>query len=486
MRRFLTLTALLCAAAAASLVLPAFASASSRQVTIVQDDGRLYRGGPTVRRRALDELKALGADVVKVQVYWDEIAPGGRRKPSGFDGANPASYDWRAYDDFVRAAVERGLRPFLALGGRAPAWAVRRQTARLNGIYRPSALELERFARAAGTRYSGSYGGLPRVTLWSAWNEPNLSSWLRPQRSRRGVVLSPSIYRNLYLAVYRGLRATGHGGDTILLGELMPLGGRSSKRVAPLLFLRELACLNRRYRPYRGRAARARGCKRVGRIPTSGLAYHPYTPRGGPRARTRNRDDASIANLGRLTRVLNALGRRGKLPRRVPVWITEYGFQTNPPDPLQYPIRRVPGFMDESEWLAFRSGRVRSYSQFQLFDDRLNPGGGLRRFAGFQGGLRFSSGRAKPGIYAAFRLPAFVRLLGGGRVEVFGGLRSGAPGSAVTVQSRTRGGSYRLLGGARLNASGYFRKIYSVSGASRRLYRVTIGGLARVKRPARR
>ena len=97
-----------------------------------------------------------------------------------------------------------------------------------------------------------------------------------------GVPQSPSIYRKLYLAGHAGLSATGHGGDRILLGELMPRGGTSPKKIRPLVFLRELVCLDSNYRQYRGRAARARGCGKVGRIPTSGLAYHPYTLRGGP------------------------------------------------------------------------------------------------------------------------------------------------------------------------------------------------------------
>jgi hypothetical protein len=322
------------------------------------------------------------------------------------------------------------------------------------------------------------------VDIWSIWNEPNLFGWLLPQR-RRGVALSPSIYRGLYLAGYRGLRDSGHGDDTILLGELMPLGAGSPRKVPPLEFLREMACLDRRYRPYRGRAARKRGCGKVHRIPTSGLAYHPYTPRGGVRALAK-RDEATISTLGRLTRVLDALAGRGKLPRRLPVWITEYGFQTDPPDPFQYPIRRVPGLMDESEWIAFRNRRVRSYSQYLIRDEPpRRSSSNFYRHSSFQLGLRFANGRAKPGVYEAFRMPGFARLLAGGRVEVFGGLRSASGGSA-RIESRVRGGRYRSLGLAPLNGAGYFRKVLRVSSAAERKYRITIAGRSRVKRPMSR
>jgi hypothetical protein len=476
MRRLPTITALLCLSVlAAGLALAASASASSRQVTIMQDDRLLFRSGNAERARTLDEFKALGADIVKVQVYWNEIAPG-PKKPAGFDGSNPGNYNWSTYDSIVQGALARGLRPFLALGGRAPDWAIRKRTKSHNGTYRPSAREFQLFARAAGRRY-------PQVKLWSLWNEANLGSWLQPQRGKHGVPLSPSIYRKLYLAGFRGLRDSGHGGDTILLGELMPLGQTSARKVPPLDFLREMACLDKRYHQIRGRAARRRGCRRVGRFPTSGIAYHPYTPRGGVSAKPRS-NEASISTLRRLTRVLDALARRGKLPHRLPIWITEFGFQTNPPDPFQFSIHKVPGFLDESQWLAFRNRRVKSYSQYTLADDKAGPGNVFRRWAGFQMGLRFNSGKQKRNVYAAFRLPVFVRVRGR-RVEVFGARRP-QPGAIATVQSRRKGHAFHLLGHIRLNSKGYFRRVFRVSGASNRVYRITVGQLSRTKRPARR
>jgi hypothetical protein len=475
MRRITLLTALACAAVSAFFVLPGGAGANSRQLMIMQDDSRLLRGGGGPRNASLDEMHALGADVVKVQVYWNEIAPG-PHKPPGFDGSDPSNYNWSAYDAVVRGAIARGMRPFLSLGGRAPDWAIRKKTKRHNGTYRPSAREFRLFAQAAGRHF-------PQVHLWSAWNEPNLSSWLQPQRGKHGVPLAPSIYRNLYLAAHKGLVDSGHGADTILIGELMPLGNGSVKKIPPLTFLREMVCLNSHYRPYRGHAARVRGCKKVKRIPTSGLAYHPYTPRGGLR-RKPGAGEASITTLGRLGRVLDRIARHGKLPRRLPIWNTEFGFQTNPPDPFQYRIKKVPGFLDESEWIDFRAHRVRSHDQYTLFDDRASGGSIFTKWAGFQQGLRFASGKAKPGVYGAFRMPAFVRPLGAA-AEVFAGLRF-EPGATATVFSRKPGGKYHKLGTATLNSAGYFQKIFRVSSPGHRVYRIRIGSYSRTKRPARR
>jgi hypothetical protein len=320
------------------------------------------------------------------------------------------------------------------------------------------------------------------VHIWSIWNEPNLYSWLSPQR-RDGVPQSPSIYRKLYLAGHDGLAASGHGSDTILLGELMPLGIGSQKKIAPLDFLREFFCLDSHYKQIRGRAAKARGCKRVRKVATSGLAFHPYTPRGGL-DRNPGKGEASITTLRRVTKTLDALARRGKLRRKLPVWITEFGFQTKPPDPFQYPIKRVPGFMDRSEFISFRNSRVKSYSQYTVRDDRPGSGSGFQKWAGFQNGIRFLSGAKKPGVYDAFRMPVFVRALGRA-AEVFGGLRF-SPGATATISSRKRGGSYRTLGTATLNSAGYFRKIFRVSSPGHRVYRITIGSYSRTKRPARR
>jgi hypothetical protein len=85
-------------------------------------------------------------------------------------------------------------------------------------------------------------------------------------------------------------------------------------------------------------------------------------------------------------------------------------------------------------------------------------------------------------VYDAFRMPVFVRLLGSSRVEVFGGLRTGAR-AVARIESRRRGGRYRALGKARLSSAGYFRKVLSVGGANDRTYRVTIRGHRRVKKP---
>jgi hypothetical protein len=467
MKRLTITIAMLVAAAVAAP--PAYSS--SEQLLVMQDDGRV-RSTPA---ETLSEFAGLGADVVKINLYWDEVAPNTRRKPSGFDGANPGSYSWGSYDTAVGAILAQGMQPYLSIGGHAPKWATHGRGR--PGTMRPSAKEFRLFAQAAGQHFAN-------VHIWSIWNEPNLYSWLGPQR-KRGTPLSPSIYRGLYLAGYRGLDDAGHRGDTILLGELMPRGGTSPDKVRPLEFLREMACLDRHYHQIRGRAAKKRGCRKVGRFPTSGIAYHPYTPPAGPHT-AEGPDDAAIGQLARLRATIDALARRGKLPRRTPIWITEFGYQTKPPDPLQgTSLKRAAGFMDESEWIAFRNRRVASYSQYRLFDDPPRPGSGPLRWSSWQAGLHFHSGKQKPAVYAAFRLPVFVRALSGNRVEIFGARRTLSRGTAQ-IESKAPGASYRSLGTAEVNQAGYFRRVFKVNGAAGRKYKVTLDGFTRVKSPVAR
>ena len=130
------------------------------------------------------------------------------------------------------------------------------------------------------------------------------------------------------------------------------------------------------------------------------------------------------------------------------MWLTEFGVQTDPPDYLfGAPIKRVPAYMGMSERIAYRNKRVLSYSQYPLFDDHGT--------AGFQSGLRFVNGKTKPGVYAEYQRPIFVRRIGSTRVEWFGGVRAATSGS-VTLFSRSGKGKFKPVGTATLNSRGYF------------------------------
>ena len=465
----------LCLAVLAAI--PTFAAARSDQYSIIQDDARVIASGPDTRNATLDEMRALGADILKISISWRDVASS---KPSNADDPNAYSAaKWEPYDAAVQGAVQRGLGVFLNIDGLAPGWAAKGA----GGANRPNAGAFGHFARAVGTRYSGSFapaggaGALPAVRLWSIWNEPNLPKFLLPQRSstKSHYPVSPMLYRNLYRAAHDGLAASGHAKDTILLGELLPVGKsshtpRSSLR--PLEFLREVACVDRHYHAYRGAAAKARGCNKFKAIPISGIAHHPYALAGGPTKRPPNRDDVTIGTLSRLTKVADRLRARGRFsgPRHPPIWLTEFGVQTDPPDYLfGAPIKRVPGYLGMAERIAMHNHRVYSYSQYPLVDDRTN--------SGFQSGLRFASGKAKPGIYQEYKLPIFVRRTSSSGVSFWGGVRAADNGGAVTLLSRigTKGKWTPLKTGVKLGKRGYFEVRLHASSASKRQFKFSFG-----------
>jgi hypothetical protein len=184
-------------------------------------------------------------------------------------------------------------------------------------------------------------------------------------------------------------------------------------------------------------------------------------------------EEASIYRLARIRQALDRIAARGRMPRRTPIWITEFGWQTSPPDPgiLGRPLRKAAQLLDLSEWLAFKQRRVAAYSQYLMRDD-----------PAWESGLRFGTGDKKRFTYDAFRMPVLVRLLGGSAVEVWGSVR-GSSSRDVLVESRRPGGRYRSLGSISVGASGYFRRVFRVSGAPERKFRVSAGDRSRVKTP---
>ena len=445
--RLITLTTALLLTLA---LLPAAAGASPRQFALFQDETLLVENGGT-RGPTLDEIAGLGADMIKVQVNWATVAPGRRRKPRGFDATNPAEYPgWGRYDAVLSEAKARGFKVMFALAPPAPGWATPTRGDR-EGVTRPSAREFGRFATAAARRFPG-------VDVWTLWNEPNHPGHLYPQSTKGGRPVAPGLYRDMVRAGVKGLRRGGSGRDPILFGELLPIGKpvRGPKRnLKPITFLRAL---------FRGRALSG----------LSGFAYHPYTRPIGPMYAEPSSDDATVHSFGRILRVLDSARARGKLrsKRKLPIWNTEFGFQTDPPDPFAAKIASVPKFWSISElWFSYSNPRVKSISQYTMNDQPGDP-------SLWQSGLRFADGRLKTRIYENYRLPILVRQLGPGAVEVRGDARPGGRGSTVQIFQRGRRGGFKPLGGQMTvrNVRGYFVSRFRISHAAGRSFYFTSGG----------
>lgn len=474
-RRLTTLAACICGL----LAVPAAAHASAAQLAIFQADGQLMHSGPDVRTRTLDELQRIGVDVIKVHAYWHNIAPRGERKPDGFRGWEPSSYDedrFTPVDAVIREAQERDMRVLLAPTGPAPGWATGGRGDEA-GVWRPNAREFSRFVRALAVRYDGQHRDaqgreLPRVRFWSIWNEPNHPDFLQPLGSRsRDFHIAPHIYRDLVRWAVNGLHREGRRNDSILFGELLPIGhSRKGPRntIKPIHFIRELFCLDEDWRPYRGSAARARDCDRYRELRgVTGFAMHPYSRPSGPRTREPSRYDATIRSLSRVERALERAADRDRVRRGLGIYNTEYGFQSDPPDErFGAHLRDIPAFINEAEWMTYRDSRVKTWSQYAYRDDT--------SLDGFQSGLYFSGGSRKEDVYEAYRVPIFVTQRGLS-VEVWGGVRlAESRGRTVQVQVRERGEDYRDLGDpiAIRNYRGYVRERFRVSDPGDKIFRL--------------
>ena len=514
LRRLLPLAVASAALPALSALPVAPAHAASDQASIMMDDDLLLYRNENTRSRALVKMQSLGVDAVRATVLWRIVAEGAdptsaeiramnteakrrraRRQRERFDADDPRTYptrNWDRYDNLVKDAGRLGIRVYFNVTGPGPRWAHRTAppSQRTNqATFKPFPTRFRDFVEAVGRRYSGAYRDenatrrpLPRVNFWSLWNEPNQPGWLSPQWERRDgqvVPASPALYRKLFQAGREALQSTGHGGDPILLGETAPLGsGSRGARTAmrPGLFLRELACVTDAGARYAGPDAARRDCDdfaRRGPLRASGFAHHPYTRRRAPTFAPRNPDELTMANTPALGRVLDSISAQsgGALPSGLPIFLTEYGYESTPPDPRNgVSLARQAEYNQLGDFLAFNDPRVKATTQFLLRD-----AGPLRRFRRgsrqywftYQSGIFYQSGRAKPAAFA-YAMPLVAFRQPGGMVGFWGQLRfrpNGSPDVAV-IQTRPNAQTPWAQIGPEVatNPRGFFTASYPVPG----------------------
>ena len=252
------------------------------------------------------------------------------------------------------------------------------------------------------------------------------------------------------MQAWDALQATGHGGDTILIGETAPRGtsGPATRshpqglpgdfgQTKPLRFLRTLYCVDSSYRELRGPAARVVGCPTTaaasltfraanpGLFDATGFADHPYPANQPPTIdSSRDHDIATFPRLPNLERELDRLQRVYGSDERFPIYDTEYGYITHPPNRSSHVSPAIAAYyLNWAEYASWKQPRVASTMQYLLYDPRPNP---LEPDpAGFASGLLFSNGRPKP-AYAAYRLPLYLPVTTARRgtpLEVWGCVR---------------------------------------------------------------
>jgi hypothetical protein len=504
------LVAVLVAAGAVAVVLLTRSTRRQGRVveSIFQDDQLLlYSPAPTVTR-TLDTLRSLGVDRLRLTVLWAAIAPDplSRHRPKRFNASDPASYPaaaWVPYDRIVELARARGLAVDFNVTAPGPLWAMAAgpPNAKAANHYRPSPTAFGQFVAAVGRRYGGSFTAsrgapqrtLPRVSYWTIWNEPNQPGWLWPQWravARTRVMNSPRLYRLYVDAAFAALKRTGHSPstDTILIGEVAPEGSeRHADRdaIPPMPFIRSLYCLDDRYQPLRGTDAGLMHCPdggtrsafvaaHPGLFDATGFAHHPYSFFLAPAVRMSDENFVPISDLTRLETGLDRIFSAYGVKRTLPIYVTEYGYETNPPDPYRGVSPRLQSaYLNQAQYMAWKDPRVRSFAQFLLVDSAPNPAYPKRTqgyWSSFQTGLVYAGGLPKPSLNS-YRIPIFIPdppVKAGASATIWGMLRPAQNGTNqhALIQWRARRGAYRTL--AKLTTgdpSGFLSARVNVPGA---------------------
>ena len=387
-------------AAAALLCVPAArvgvtaATAASGMQIGVYDEGETFFGDAG---QVFQRYKEMHVGVLRVNLYWGGKLGVAKTRPFQASDPRDAAYDWSLYDRTAFYAAANGMKVLFSITG-TPKWA--------NGGQSPnrppySYSLLRDFAYAAAARYSGQYIGedgrtIPGVRLWAAWNEPNNPAFLRPQFVRRGskwVIQSAISYAKICNAIYEGIHETLFENERVACGVTAPRGNNnpnsSRPSVSPVAFVT---------------AAKKAGMKRF-----DAYAHNPYygvpteTPTTKPPGTRSGQVPTSItlANLNVLIAAVSHLYG----PRRF--WITEYGYQTRPPDPaFGVSWADQARYLTEAFGIARRNPRIDLMLWFLVRDEP--------NLAGWQSGLMTTDGRKKPAYSAFQHLPRYAvsRLIG--------------------------------------------------------------------------
>ena len=440
--------ALLVALLAALAVAPA--SAGALEVGIAAD-AELLNGDPREAARTVGQWRRLGVDSVRLQVQWSRVAPdpASAVPPPDFDPANhqDARYRWDDYDRAIGMLTQAGIKPLLLLGGPPPLWGSSQPAAGSPRVL-PSAFQFGSWAAAVARRYGD------RVQEYILWNEPNLPLWLQPQASckkKRCTPVSPHIYRFMVRAAYPAIKIVDPQ-STVLIGALAPSGSNLRSRNAnmrPLQFLRAMGCVDALMQPVRDG-----GCRGFQPAFADGIAYHPHSTRNPPHQGYENPDDAALADLRQVERLVDRLQRMGRLAgSTTPLgfWLDEYAYQTNPPDKVRgVTPGRQDRWLQQAAYLSWRDNRVRLLAQYLWRDERTS---GPPRWTGWQSGLLTPEGEEKPAL-AHFDDPFWVDFERG---SVWGQIR---PGGAhdVEIQRRRAGAGtpWETVRSVRTNGAGVF------------------------------
>lgn len=497
--------------------------------TILQDDGLLLHRPAGEIEAAVERMRQLGIDRVRITASWSSLTRMAESdvKPAGFDGSDPAAYEqarWRHLDGAIRAIRGAGLNALIDIGFWAPHWATSDPPGpRARENIDPQ--EYAAFARAVVLRYSGAFtpplpapaapppapsqdesvisellqplapfplseGGsartartgagaaagepLPSVDRFILWNEPNHQGLLLPQwKADKRTPASPAVYRAMLRAGYAAVKQA-RPAARVLIGNTSSTGGRrGAGPVAPLEFLRELACVDARFKP-----RRTGECASFKLVPGDGWAHHPYSQNERPSRVSKpksERGDVRMADLPQLASTLDRLVRMGRLARdNRNIYLTEFGYETKGiPGRRRVDERQQARWMTWAEYLADRVPRVRSFAQFLLRDQPPAPErvtqSAARPYGEYSTGLLNIDGSDKI-VSKSFLAGLFAQLEPKRKVMLYGRLRLGAGPKPIVLQRRLKGDRWKQLHRITVDGRASFQRTFRhVPGAQYRL-----------------
>jgi hypothetical protein len=344
-------TALVASAAllfAVALVLAPRAEASPFLRPGIYDDAEFLFGNPD---RVFPILRQMNTRLLRMNLRWG--GPNGVARERPANPTNPAdpAYDWAAYDRAVLRAREVGVEAMFSIV-QTPSWA--------NGgaswnVAPRNAIDLRKFSIAAARRYDGTYVGedgrtLPSVRLWLAWNEPNNPVFLKPQYVQKGsrwVIQSAKDYARICNAVVGGVKSVQPTakvgcGVTAPRGNNNPTSARPS--VSPITFVRAM------------KAAGAEGFDAYAHHPYYGARSETPTTKPPPGPAGQAPTAVTLGNFDVLVREVTALYGFKRM------WVTEYGYQTNPPDRL-FGV----SWADQARYMTQAYGVLRRHPRVDIF-----------------------------------------------------------------------------------------------------------------------
>ena len=399
---------------------------------------------------------AAGATYVRLGVSWRSIAP--VTPAPDFVASDPTSpgYNWTALDATLNEAEAAGLTPILDIAS-PPTWGYNNSPSGVNEGT-PNAADLGQFATALATHYDGFIVGVPAEHVFQVWNEPNLSLDLSP--------VNANSYRDMVNAVYTAVH-TVDPSNLVVAGALDPFGHPKSKKqkwysVSPLAYMRSLLCLSKGKNPHVT-------CHKPAHFDV--WSHHPYTF-GGPFGRAKNPDDVELGDLPRMRALLKAATKHHTLVASHPVqfWVTEFGWDTNPPRKHAASLNLAARWTAESLHQMWLSGV--SLVTWFLLEDYPSP-------SPYQSGLYFhakslENAKAKP-VRTAFRFP-FVAYLKKSTVTVWGRVAT-SDQQVVTVQRRNgKTGAWRKVALIRSNRYGIFKATLKLKATKKNWLRAVAPG----------